>query len=530
MADFVAVLRKTIQNLGDNTPEMREKVYDKARATIVAKLEAIDPPPPPAVVERQKKALEDAIAVVRTDYEPAAPEPIEEDELTDVMGRLERGEDMRDPEPPAPSEAQEPEDGDGDAPALAPLVVGSAQGAARGSGGRSGEFDAADEDGHDDHDEIDRLNAGASTGVAPVPQRAKRSGGSRAGLIAAVVALVIAAGAGYGIWVNRDDFASLVGLGAPATDAPADEAAAPAPADAPSEPAEEIAATEQPARQDAAAEPSADEQPQPEPSAAEGEGEASTDVAAASPAEPEKFTQRLMPDGSEVDTGPSDGARSIGEGTSVASAVEPAEGAEPPAAAAASSEEAADDAPIAVGQRAIFYEERTSTAQGSAEMGSIIWSLVEESPGAELPPEPAIRAEATIPGKDLQLRMTIRRNGDETLPASHIIEMIFLTPEGFEGGGISNVTRVTFKENEQAAGNPLIGIPAKIADGFFLVALSNQPAETETNVTVMRRQSWIDIPLVYTSGRRALITLEKGVPGERAFEEAMRAWAEATSG
>jgi hypothetical protein len=527
MADFVAVLRKTIQNLGDNTPEMREKVYDKARATIVAKLEAIDPPPPPAVVERQKKALEDAIAVVRTDYEPAAPEPIEEDELTDVMGRLERGEDMRDPEPPAPSEAERPDDGDDDAADAAPLVVGGTQGKARGSGGRSGEFDAGVGAERDDDDEIDRLNAGASTGVAPVPQRAKRSGGSRTGLIAAVVALVIAAGAGYGIWVNRDDFASLAGLGGSATDAPVEEVTAPA--DAPSEPAEEVAATEQPAPEPAAMEQAADEQPQPEPGAAEGEGEASTDVAAASPAEPEKFTQRLMPDGSEVDTGPSDDARSIGEGTSVASAVEPAEGAEP-AEAAAAAEEAADDAPIAVGQRAIFYEERTSTAQGSAEMGSIIWSVVEESPGAELPPEPAIRAEATIPGKDLQLRMTIRRNGDETLPASHIIEMIFLTPEGFEGGGISNVTRVTFKENEQAAGNPLIGIPAKIADGFFLVALSNQPAETETNVTVMRRQSWIDIPLVYTSGRRALITLEKGVPGERAFEEAMRAWAEATSG
>ena len=48
MADFVAVLKKTIDGLGNNTPEMREKVYDKARATVAAKLAAINPPPPAA--------------------------------------------------------------------------------------------------------------------------------------------------------------------------------------------------------------------------------------------------------------------------------------------------------------------------------------------------------------------------------------------------------------------------------------------------------------------------------------------------
>ena len=102
---------------------------------------------------------------------------------------------------------------------------------------------------------------------------------------------------------------------------------------------------------------------------------------------------------------------------------------------------------------------------------------MQESPGGDLPPEPAIRAEATIPGKDIQLRMTIRRNADQTLPASHIIEMIFLTPDGFEGGGIDNILRVAMKSSEQDAGSPLIGIPAKIADGFFLVALNDTKAE-----------------------------------------------------
>jgi hypothetical protein len=188
---------------------------------------------------------------------------------------------------------------------------------------------------------------------------------------------------------------------------------------------------------------------------------------------------------------------------------------------------AAADPALAVGQKAIFYEERTSTSEGSAEPGSIVWSLVQESPGGNLPPEPAIRAEATIPGKDVQLRMTIKRNADQSLPASHIIEMIFLTPEGFPGGGIDNILRVALKGSEQEAGNPLIGIPAKIADGFFLVALNDSKAETAANLTLLRRQAWIDIPVVYKSGRRALFTMEKGIPGDKVFDEALKAWAAA---
>jgi predicted ribosomally synthesized peptide with SipW-like signal peptide len=185
---------------------------------------------------------------------------------------------------------------------------------------------------------------------------------------------------------------------------------------------------------------------------------------------------------------------------------------------------------IPVGQRAIFYEERTNVSDASAEPGSIVWSLVQESPGNDLPPEAAVRAEVTIPGKDVQLRMTIRRNADKTLPASHIVEMIFLTPQGFEGGGIDNVLRMSMKGSEQEAGSPLLGIPAKIADGFFLIALNDSKPDADANTSLLRRQLWIDVPVQYKSGRRALFTMEKGIPGAKVIDEALKAWEANTSG
>ncbi len=85
MADFVAVLKKTIDGLGDDTPAMRERVYEKARTTVAAKLAAINPPPPAAVAERQKKSLEDAIGKSRRNTLPVrlAADPL--DELENVF-------------------------------------------------------------------------------------------------------------------------------------------------------------------------------------------------------------------------------------------------------------------------------------------------------------------------------------------------------------------------------------------------------------------------------------------------------------
>jgi hypothetical protein len=354
---------------------------------------------------------------------------------------------------------------------------------------------------------------------APPVYRAPRRRKRRAGPIAAVIVLLLIAGAAVAAWLNRDSLDSLPGYeqvaslfeggetpSAPA--APANEQAA-----QPSQPKEEASQPTETATAESE-----------EPASAQPESDAT----------PQKFTQRLTASGEEVDEGPAGGEATIGEGTSVAEASEVvsgqsgAEGAAP--AAASSASDAATDQQVPVGQKAIFYEERTNSDKGSAETGTVVWSLVQESPGDDLPPEPAIRAEATIPGKNLQLRMTIKRNADKSLPASHIVEMIFLTPEDFPGGGIDNVLRISMKQSEQDTGNPLLGIPAKIADGFFLFALNDSKAEEQTNLLLMKRQEWIDIPLVYKSGRRALITMEKGIPGDKVFDQALEAWSKETSG
>lgn len=440
MADYVAVLKKTIDGLGNTTPEIRKKVYEKARAAISKKLMAIDPPPAKEVFDRQMQALDQAVEQVEAEYgAQSADQAVSEPEVAanDAVA------------PEVGSVASERWDDKGAPPPLSGLA----------------------------------------------PQKRSRGGS----LIWAVLLLAIIGVGGYFAWVNQDRVLHYVDM-VLGGDQPGAEDGKDQAADTASEP-------DRPAGGDTQ---DGDGGPQ----------QSST-----------KFTQRLTPDGREIDEGPAAGEPTVGEGTSISNPTPDNGTSEPQSAQTDDTGPAAGEAPtLPVGQKAIYYEERTSSLDGSAQSGAVVWSVIQESPGGDLPPEPAIRGDLTFPENGVSLRMTFRRNADKTLPASHIIELVFETPEEFAGGTIDGVLRITMKDSEQATGNPLIGIPAKIADGFFLVALTDAKAEVETNMTLLRRQNWLDIPIAYGTGRRALLTMEKGVPGDKVFDEVLTAWQAATAG
>jgi len=118
----------------------------------------------------------------------------------------------------------------------------------------------------------------------------------------------------------------------------------------------------------------------------------------------------------------------------------------------------------------------------------------------------------------------LRRNTDKALPASHTIEIMFNLPADFPGGGIANVPGVLMKQAEQARGTPLAGLAVKVTNGFFLIGLSAVDADRQRNMQLLKDQEWFDIPLVYTNGGRAILAVEKGPPGDRAFADAFTAW------
>ena len=346
------------------------------------------------------------------------------------------------------------------------------------------------------------------------------------GMMLGILGLFVVFGGAYALWLNRDALNDMVSAfvepGPPGTETPV---------------AEDVPAT---------------------PAPAAGEPETSNGNGATAPAPDDgsvagtKFTQRLMQDGTEVDEGPGGAAAGGAEGQSVAALNAPPASADPaqpsggPVAAgaspagttpAANREQGAApaenapapsanpaDAPALAGEKMFLYEERLGQTAPTAVEGAVSWSLQRE-PGANGAEEPVVQGRIDIPGRGLTALVTFKRNSDPSLPASHLIEIVFSVPPEFEGGAIDSVQRIALKQTEQDRGNALIAVPAKITDDFHMIALNDFPDARATNLELLRSREWMDIPLAYRNGRRALLTLQKGPAGVQAFNDAIREWA-----
>jgi hypothetical protein len=181
-------------------------------------------------------------------------------------------------------------------------------------------------------------------------------------------------------------------------------------------------------------------------------------------------------------------------------------------------------APVA--QKVVLYDEDPSDPKGKQYVGTVVWRTEPIKGSGNAPGDLAVRADIDIPERKFKMTMSFRRNTDTSLPASHTAELTFILPQNFDGGGVGNVPGILMKSNEQARGTPLAGLAVKVTDGFFLVGLSNVEADRARNLQLLKERSWFDIPLVYTNQRRAIIAIEKGAPGERAFQDAFAAWGE----
>jgi hypothetical protein len=215
------------------------------------------------------------------------------------------------------------------------------------------------------------------------------------------------------------------------------------------------------------------------------------------------------------------------DGPKVADRVTPDQQAKPqPQARAPTTSQPGAGAPAAaIAQRAVLYEENPGAGgqQLQTFVGTAVWKTETVNPGPGRPPELGLRVDVEVPDRKMTVTMTLRRNPDQTLPASHTVEVRFVTP-GDPFGGVANLPGIRAKTTETAQGAPLVGLVVRVMPGFFLVGLSAIEADREQNLSLLRERGWLDVPFVYNNGRRAVLVIEKGTPGERAVNEVVAAW------
>lgn len=384
---------------------------------------------------------------------------------------------------------------------------------------------AADDDDSNPAMDIDQIVASKLQGknFRMEPKRRRFGLGT---VITLLFALILIGGGAYAGWMNREALVAMVdGLvsSAPSQATRNEAATPPAGSATPAQP--EAATPAQPTTPGAQNTPVAPAQPNPQVASMNNDGAAANS----------KFTQRLLTDGTEVDSGPATvpgtptaEGKSVAE-QNVAAADTPAASAQGDAAPAETltpngpAASPQQTAPVGSSQKMFLYEERIGQSSPTAIEGSVVWSVQHEA-GQGGRQEATVQGNVSVPERNLSALITFKRNSDPSLPASHLVEVVFSVPPNFEGGSIDSVQRISMKRTEQDRGDALIAVPAKITDDFHMIALNDYPDARKANLDLMATRSWIDMPITYRNGRRALLTMEKGDTGTNAFNTAIKEW------
>jgi hypothetical protein len=466
MADYYPLIARAVQGLPDPAPEMRAAVYDRARTALFAQLRSLDPPLSEAEFEAERDALETAIASVEAEY--SGPPPPEETEYA----------------PPAPEEPGIPEPEQESAPDYAP----------------------SEEPGPAAHDFA--TGNGAQAADAPPPGLAP-TGAYQA--------------------PPPQEPLPYRAHGAEASPEPAGPTMAqPEPANLPPPAAANAAprASGKPGK----ARPRVNSV---SPKNGSGGGMRAAIVAVSLIAVIgliafvaywlSRDAQDEIATAPPVIETPDRGAAEerieerLGETPAIPGEerVQPAEPAPEPPAALQPPEGG-------VAQRAILYEEDPSAPSGDprASAGGAVWELLPPESGES---DPRVRAMVQFPDVNITMTMLMERNLDPSLPASHTIEITFET-DGRESRNVRDIGLLQLKEEEVVRGAPIAGLPVPIDDNFFLIGLSNVASDVQRNRNLLTQRNWIDIPIRFAGGQRAIISFEKGFSGDQAIAQAFAAW------
>ena len=494
MADYYSILEKTISGLPNNTPEIRNAVYKKARTAIETQLRNMNPVPSEEAISSQLKLLEEAIVLINSEQSiplpivEQIPDPIDEP-VEEVLAEPVAENIIPETQPPAepaitPVLSQAAEHVSVVSESMTDSVVERVETAidkiqtevpetvgldASSMAEPSPELSsvAVDPSTNDILDPI--IDAGSqSRPLSGMDVDEEKSGGFLGGLIKLVVVLGLLGGAGYAVWKNKDALPDIVSNFMK----PADVAEETVTSPEPEQPEEEVA-----------------EQVIPE------------------PVKPEVFEPEI--------TEPEVVEPEVTEPETVTTE-EPTQEEMPPATQ--------QSGVIPIGEVAYLYEEGTAGSGATRTNAAITWEIKQESLKEGSAPESVVIGKMDVPEKAMSIDITLKRNIDEAVSASHMIEMRFNTPADFAGKSIESIARFVMKTTEESPGEPLAAVPVKVSDGNFLIALDNLAQAVALNTQLLKSSAWIDIPIVYGTGKRALITLEKGGTGERVFNEAFKDW------
>jgi hypothetical protein len=173
---------------------------------------------------------------------------------------------------------------------------------------------------------------------------------------------------------------------------------------------------------------------------------------------------------------------------------------------------------------ALLVETPNDPQKPKVDIGTAVWTLVPAGAGAAQAAGPAVQAEIDIPEMKMHATMTIRKNVDASLPATHTIDLRFAFADGADAKGFKDMALPQLRRDDTPTGDAVSGVRVKINDAYYLVGLTRSDADTAHNLDLLSSRNWLDFPLLFNDDHVAKLTFEKGATGQSVIAQAIEAW------
>ena len=177
--------------------------------------------------------------------------------------------------------------------------------------------------------------------------------------------------------------------------------------------------------------------------------------------------------------------------------------------------------PVA-GRAAMLVATVADASKPAINVGNAVWSIVPAPQGQ--PAGLGVKAEIDIPDLKLHASMILRKNLDPNLPASHTIDLRVTFDAGSPIKGVKDIALPLMRNDDPPAADALTGVRVKISDNYFLVGLNRADSDVSKNVQEIGERGWFDFPMQLDDDRIAKLTFEKGADGEKMIAQALAAW------
>ncbi len=180
-------------------------------------------------------------------------------------------------------------------------------------------------------------------------------------------------------------------------------------------------------------------------------------------------------------------------------------------------------AQVPVGYRAAVLLQAPSEPGGvKTFVGSVVWRKDSSNRGPNQQLASAIRADVDVPDAHFKMSVVMEKNFESALSVSHTITVRFEPGPESPIGNVSAINMPEMRRDDAPKGTPLLGLPVDIAPNVFLVGLAS--ANEEQNLEAIRATNWFDVPMSLANGRIAKVTFEKGVSGDKIFNDVLAEW------